>query len=176
MAVRAGAQGTCVHVVCVASSGSALGAACAGCFVLCSVACAATRDLHSQLWSFSTQAGELAVGAKLGAAAAAECVSVLLSDGHGDVRVLCARDVAREAEGRGFLQQRVIEHGRLQASLLSVAPAWMSLASREVGCQGSMGSSSHIAMLLLLLLPQYSHMCSQRWTTTCTKASARARA
>ena len=66
------------------------------------------------------------------AAAAAECVSLLLSDGYGDVRVLCARDVVREAEGRGFLQQRVVEHGRLQASLLSAAPAWMTLESREV--------------------------------------------
>ncbi len=89
-----------------------------------------------QLWSFSTQAAEIVAGGKLdtsAAAAAAECVSLLLSDGYGDVRVLCARDVMREAEGRGFLQQRVVEHGRLQASLLSVAPAWMTLASREVG-------------------------------------------
>jgi hypothetical protein len=70
--------------------------------------------------------------------AAAAHVSLLLSDGHGDVRLLCARDVECELDAKlGDKSQqpqsrRVVEHGRQQAALLSIAPAWVKVASREV--------------------------------------------
>ena len=45
------------------------------------------------------------------AAAAAECVSLLLSDGYGDVRVLCARDVVREQGSVLFWKMQGVSKG-----------------------------------------------------------------
>ena len=76
-------------------------------------------DTYLQLWSVSTSVVQ---GASADDAAAAT-VSLLLSDGHGDVRLLCARDVASELDAKlgdksqQPQQRRVVEHGRQQGAL-----------------------------------------------------------
>ena len=95
-------------------------------------------DTGLQLWSMSTQAVEGLATADAAAAAADTSVAMLVSDGHGDVRALFAMEVRGQgAEVRSVTQQRVpvVEHGRAQAALLSEAPAWMAVASREVSAR-----------------------------------------